>query len=86
MGDAEAIAIGCESSIADCPLLTTTNTYAKIQLINQPIKNSMTPNIIVISVIRDFAMYDKCIANNPFCKDLLKHPIQQRLKSGIISL
>ncbi len=67
------------------PLLTTTNTYAKIQLISQPIKNSMTPNIIVISVIRDFAMYEKCIANNPFCKDLLKRPIDNSVENKGVS-
>lgn len=40
--------------------------------------------IVFVSVVRDFQMYEKCIAANPSCKGAQLHPIDNREKNEFI--
>ena len=46
----------------------------------------MTDPCILVSVVRDFCMYEKCIQGNPFVSDCTKHPIDNRPENNAISL
>ncbi len=35
----------------------------------------MSENIYMVSVVRDYEMYDKCVKNNPWCRDLTLVPV-----------
>lgn len=41
---------------------------------------------IVVSVVRDFAMYDKCIAKNPFVSNCRLEPIDNRVHNEYITV
>ena len=43
-------------------------------------------NIVVVSIVRDFAMYEKCIRENPYCAGLVLHPVDNRKDNDHISV
>ena len=47
---------------------------------------AMTDSCILVSVVRDFRMYEKCVQGNPFVSDCTKHPIDNRSENNAISL
>lgn len=46
--------------------------------LHENVSSGERSKVVVVSVVRDFSMYDKCIRENPYCSGCELHPVDNR--------